>query len=115
MSKEIKMIINFSPIRCDEKPVFERHGEVLLIDAEPFDFSPIPEGGILPAAAIQSKWICGDVSRKDGVLHITVQLSLAADAVDAARFPEPVQVTQDGRIELPNQVSTAFDRKVGQA
>lgn len=99
------MIINFSPSRGGILPVLERCGDVILVDGMAFDFAPIPEGGILPAEAINSDWICGDVMRKDGVLHLTLKLSLGVDAPDSARFPAPITLTQDGPITLPCQTS----------
>lgn len=92
------MQITFSPSRDDRRPVFERQGDVLLIDAEPFDFGPVPDGGCLPEAAVASEWICGDVTRTEGVLHLTLKLAHGAVAPETVRFPVPLLVTQDGPI-----------------
>lgn len=107
MRTEKEMIINFSPTRDDRRPVFKRCGDTLLIDGEQFDFEPVFEGSILPASAIHSEWICDDVTRKEGILYVTLKLCHGADAPDAVRFPQPVSILQDGPIPLP--VSDGFD------
>lgn len=76
-------------------------GDVLTLDGVALDFSQLPEGATLPRAAISSPWIAGDVQRIDGVLQVSLLLPITADASDAARFPQPITVTQDGPVELP--------------
>lgn len=76
-------------------------GDLLVINGVEFDFTQLTEGSTLPREAIDSPWIAGEVSRVDGVLQVSLLLPIAADASDAARFPEPIAVTQDGPLELP--------------
>lgn len=76
-------------------------GDVLTLNGMTLDFSQLPDGAMLPRAAIACDWIVGDVQRIAGVLHIPLLLPIAADASEAARFPTPIIVTQDGPVELP--------------
>ena len=94
------MFINLSPVRSDEPLTLEVSGDTLLINVVPFDFSPLPEGAILPVAAIDSTWIAEDVKRVDGVIHVSIMLPHADDASEAARFPQPITAA-DGPVELP--------------
>ena len=73
----------------------------MTLNAGELDFSQLPEGATLPQSAINSPWIADDVRRIDGVLHVPLLLPLGPDASEAARFPVPIIVTQDGPVELP--------------
>lgn len=95
------MHITLSPIRMDETLTASRAGDVLTLNGEAFDFGPLPEGATLPAAAIASEWIAGDVSRIDGVVRLTLRLPHGPNPSRAAAFPEPIRVTEDGPIPLP--------------
>lgn len=94
------MLINLSPVRSDEQLTLAVSGDTLLINDVAFDFSPLPEGAILPVAAIGSSGITEDVKRVDGVIQVTVMLPHADDASEAARFPQPITAA-DGPVELP--------------
>ena len=94
------MIIKLSPVRSDAQLTLAVSGDMLLINGTPFDFSPLPEGAILPVAAIGYSWITEDVKRLDGVIQVTVMLPHADDASEAARFPQPI-TAEDGPVELP--------------
>ncbi|WP_193752306.1 hypothetical protein [Comamonas testosteroni] len=75
--------------------------DVLTLNGVALDFTRLPDGATLPCEAIDCQWIAGDVQRVDGVLQVPLLLPIASDASDAARFPEPITVTQDGPVELP--------------
>ena len=55
----------------------------------------------LPAEAIDSDWIVGDVSRIDGELHLTLRLPHGPNPSQAVAFPAPLTVLGDGPIPLP--------------
>ncbi|WQN26140.1 hypothetical protein ULE26_12830 [Stutzerimonas stutzeri] len=95
------MHITLSPVRLDEPLAASRVGDVLTLNGEAFDFGPLPEGATLPADAIVSDWLVGDVSRIDGALHLTLRLPHGPNPSRAVAFPEPVTVTEDGPIALP--------------
>ena len=76
-------------------------GDVLTLNGEAFDITQLPEGGTLPAEAIVSEWITGPVSRINGVLHLALRLPLGPNPSQAAAFPEPIHVSEDGPVPLP--------------
>lgn len=80
-------------------------GDVLTINGEAFDFTQLPEGATLPHGAIASDWITGPVSRINGELHLKLRLPLGPNPSQAATFPEPIHVTQDGPVTLPSDES----------
>ena len=95
------MKITLSPTRRDETLTASRDGDTLTLNGEAFDFAPLEEGETLPADAIDSPWIAGDVTRTDGALHITLRLPHGANAPEETRFPEPVIDPPDGEVALP--------------
>lgn len=95
------MIIALSPSRMDAPLNVERSGDALTINGQSFDFSPIPDGGLLPRAAVDCAYLASDVERLDGEIHLTLILPHGADAPEETRFPEPIHVTEDGPVPLP--------------
>lgn len=95
------MLINFSPIRSDRALEITKTGETLTINGIPYDFSQLPNGATLPREAINCQWVCGDVERTNGELIIPILLPHGPNASEAARFPVPITVTEDGPIALP--------------
>ena len=95
------MHIKLSPTRRDETLTASRDGDTLTLNGDEFDFSPLGEGETLPADAIDSPWIAGDVTRTDGALHITLRLPHGANAPEETRFPEPIIDPSDGEVALP--------------
>ena len=95
------MKLALSPTRTDIPLFASRDGDTLTLNGEAFDFAPLEEGETLPADAIDSEWIAGDVARTDGVLHITLRLPHGANAPEETRFPEPIIDPPDGEIALP--------------
>lgn len=96
------MIIKLSPVRSDSRIFISVNGNTIFINEEPFDFSQLQDGETLPRAAIDSPWFADDVKRIDGVLHVALVLPHGAYADEAARFPEPITVIQDGPVQLPD-------------
>ncbi len=95
------MQISFSPQRSDAALKVIKTGETLIINNKPFDFSVIPEGGILPAAGVDSDMVVGEVRREGGVLKLTLVLPHGPDPAPGVRFPEPLSDAEDGQIVLP--------------
>ena len=95
------MKLLFSPQRRDETLALSKSGDALTVNGMVYDFSPLPDGATLPREAIDCEWICGDVSRINGELEIPILLPHGPDASEAARFPEPMAVTIDGEVVLP--------------
>lgn len=101
------MRITLTPVRCAAPLTLHRAGDVLTIDGTDYDFSALPEGGLLPGHAVGCDWIAADVTRAGGVLHLTLILPHgpiphpAPPAAQAVLFPAPVAVTADGPVALP--------------
>ena len=95
------MHISLYPIRSDAALVANKRGDSLTINGTVYDFAPLPDGATLPASAINCEFIPGPVERINGVLHIPLLLPHGHDASEAARFPQPITVTSDGTLELP--------------
>ncbi|KPD10859.1 hypothetical protein [Phaeobacter sp. 11ANDIMAR09] len=95
------MHITFTPMRLDEELTLEKQGDVLIINGEAFDFTPLPEGHILPRAAVVSDWLVSDVTRVSGVVQMTLILPHGAQAPRETLFPVPLLVTGDGPVKLP--------------
>jgi hypothetical protein len=95
------MIIKLSPQRRDDRLTVTRLGDTLTIDDQVFDFSGIPDGGLLPRDAVECKWLASDVERVDNRLRLTLILPHGANAPHDTRFPLPVEVTEDGPVALP--------------
>ncbi|WP_059399873.1 hypothetical protein [Pseudomonas aeruginosa] len=99
------MIITLSPYYplpgSAERLSLSRAGDVLTVNGQVFDFTPLPDGGELPAEAIGSEWFAGPALRRAGRLELILRFPLAAESSAAARFPEPLLIDTDGPVELP--------------
>ena len=95
------MNINLSPQRRDDTLTVVKQGDTLTISGTAYDFSQLPDGGALPADAVDCKYIIGSVNRVDGELELTLLLPHGANASEAARFPGPIIDPADGEVELP--------------
>jgi len=96
------MVINLSPQRRDDTLTVSKSGDVLTINGTEYDFSQVPEGGLLPQDAVDCPWLASDVERIDGELVLTLLLPHGANASEAARFPEPLMDVPDGTVVLPS-------------
>lgn len=95
------MQITLIPIRRDTRLALERHGDRLHVNGTEYDFSALPEGALLPRAAVAGDWLAGDVERRDGRLHLALFLPHGETAPPEARFPAPLILTADGPVALP--------------
>lgn len=95
------MHISFSPMRRDDELTVIKTGDALTINGVTYDFSPLPDGGTLPREAVDCEWLASDVERVNGELVIPILLPHGPNASEAARFPEPLTVTIDGEVVLP--------------
>ena len=95
------MILKLSPQRRDDTLTISKSGDAITVNGVTYDFSPLPDGATLPREAIDCEWICGNVERVNGELVIPILLPHGPDASEAARFPEPLSVANDGQVVLP--------------
>ena len=95
------MKINLSPQRRNDVLTITKQGDTLTINGTDYDFTDLPDGGTLPADAVDCEFVIGSVDRVDGELELTLLLPHGANASEAARFPEPIIDPADGEVELP--------------
>jgi hypothetical protein len=95
------MKINLSPQRRDDALTIIKNGDVLTINGTEYDFTQLPDGGTLPAEAVDCEFVIGSVNRVNGKLELTLLLPHGASASEAARFPEPIIDPANGEVELP--------------
>lgn len=95
------MYIIYSPLSSEIRQEVSIKGEVITVNGESFDFSPLEEGATLPFLAVKSEWFFDPIERIDGELHIGFRNTWGPNAPESTRFPQPVRVTQDGVLELP--------------
>lgn len=98
------MQIKLNPQRRDDSLTVVKQGDTLIVNGTEYDFSAVPEGATLPADAIDSDFFSGDVSRIDGVLHLTLTLPHGPNPQHHVAFPEPIINPVDGEIALPKNV-----------
>lgn len=84
------MQITFTPNSRFDTLKLLKNGDVLTINEEDFDFSPLPDGYSVYA---KSTWILGPVARVNGELQITIACPSILGNV--------VVNTKDGDIEVP--------------
>jgi len=95
------MKLNLSPQRRDDKLTVIKQGEILTINGIEYDFADLPDGGTLPAEAVDSEFVIGSVDRVNGELELTLLLPHGPDASEAARFPQSIIYPAGGEVELP--------------
>lgn len=95
------MIIIFKPQRSDEPhPAIEVSGDTITINGEAFDFSDLPEGGVLPSHAIDSETIVSDVTRINGIINLTIRV-VYGDHPPKELFDKEPREAKDGPFVLP--------------
>lgn len=95
------MRINLSPQRRDDTLEVVKAGNVLTINGEAFDFTPMGDGDTLPQAAITSIWFVSDVEQEAGELTLTLLLPLPWNYSPEQAFPAPLLDVPDGPVALP--------------
>lgn len=96
------MIINLSPMRHDVKVSLNVTGDMLTINDEKYDFSGLEDGEHLGQSEVNCDWLQGKVERRDGELHLTLILPHGPNAPSETLFPEPIHVTKNGPVILPD-------------
>lgn len=104
------MKIVLSPQRRDDVVVYEKLGDVIIVNNESFDFSRMMDGDTLPGVAIKSEWFAGDVTKEDGELTLTLILPNPWNYSQEQAFPLPLIDVQDGPLEgvLPKPLPETF-------
>ena len=95
------MKITLSPQRRDDTLTITKQGDTLTINGTAYDFSQLPDGGSLPADAVDCEFVIGSVDRVNGELELTLLLPHGANASESTRFTQPIIDPADGEVELP--------------
>lgn len=95
------MRIVWHPQRRGDALAVTKTGDVVTINGEAFDFSPLPDGATLPQEAIPCDLIAGPVERVDGHLIVPLILPHGPQPGPAVAFPAPLDDVPDGSVELP--------------
>lgn len=95
------MKIYLSPQRRDDTLEVVKRGDILTVNGEDFDFSPVGEGDTLPHEAISSIWFAGSVERIDGQLTLTLLLPNPWNYSQEQAFPVPLENVADGPVAFP--------------
>lgn len=101
------MDIKLSPQRRDGPVTITKKGDVLTINGEAFDLTPLPDGGSLPGHAIDCELIVGDVHRKNGAIQITLIAPHGPNPTQEESSPEPRLNAADGVIVSFDGVTSA--------
>lgn len=95
------MHITLIPQRRATPLTVTRNGDILTLNGETFDFSPLPDGATLPREAIASNWFAGPVERIEGVLHLSLIVPFGPSAPPQTINPAPLTLTGNGPVTLP--------------
>lgn len=88
--------ITLSPVRSDEtQSTVSYTAPILTVDGVDYDLSELPDG------ATAQHPVLGTVERTGDDYEVTLKLTHGANAPYETRFPDPIEVTADGPVELP--------------
>ena len=93
--------ITLSPIRSDAVLEVSRTGEVLVVNGLRLDCTDLPEGDRIAADAAGCEALVSDILAQAGALHLTLLLPHGPEAGEAALFPAPLVLAEDGPARLP--------------
>ncbi|MGK4476339.1 hypothetical protein [Aeromonas molluscorum] len=98
------MKLKFIPIRKDDHLRAFVNGDVLILNGVSLDFSPLTDGGTLPAFAVNSEWIASGITRINGEVHLSIFIPHGANAPQETRYPlhfEQYCQVLDGEVPIP--------------
>lgn len=95
------IIIDLTPARGKVPLTLHRQEDVWTINEVTFDFGPLPEGAVLPRAAVSCAALASDITRVDSAIRLTLILPHGSHASDETRWPAPIIDPADGVIPLP--------------
>lgn len=88
------MKIKFHTQRRDDELLIKISGDVITVNGDEYDFSPIGEGETLPHSAIALDTFIDDISRINGELEIGIIIPHKDKPAHAIAFPEDVVFTE---------------------
>lgn len=105
------MLINLSPVQRTGELTVSVEGYKLTVCGEIFDFSELPRGYELSLSDIESPLFGDKATMGDnGVLEVTLILPYSnPNASRNVTFPEPIQVSDDGFVNIPRDESVPIE------
>lgn len=100
------MRIKLQANRCDDTLEVIKNGNILIVNGEAFDFSPMADGDTLPYGAITSTWFPADVEHTRGELVVTLMLPNPRNYSPEQAFPVDLIDVQDGPVLFPQPLPT---------
>ena len=104
--------IKLSPqVNGKEPPVISVQGDILSINGEEFDFSPLQEGESITSDAVKNACVrnmpqeddTDAIYRKDGDIHLGILYPVFWNSPKAARFPNPDVISvSSGSVTFPD-------------
>lgn len=95
------MILTFTPMRSDSDITLVRKGDSLQINGKTYDFADLPEGAVLPRAAVACPELMSDVTREGGLIALTLILPHGANPPSERAYPAPLTLRRNGPVALP--------------
>lgn len=95
------MLISFFPQRRDDALEVHKQGDVLTINGEAFDFTDLPDGGMIAFGDCPCDWLMAPIERVGGELRVTLALPFRIGNRHVAA-PPPLENPPDGQLVLPN-------------
>lgn len=75
-------------------------GDSIAVSGVMYDFSQLPEGDICqPLPSMRA--FSGRVTRAGGEICLTLVFPIRGSYSEAAKFPVPIHIVEDGTVELP--------------
>ena len=97
------MRISFTPQYSTEKLEVTKHGDLLTINGDPFDLSPLVEGESIPGRAFDCRFIADvhPITRTNGEIHITLIVPCNENPSPHVSFPTDLVDVPDGIVPVP--------------
>lgn len=93
--------IDLTPQRTNTQLHANVQGDILILNHYAFDFTSLGEGETITQEQHNSRWIIGDVIRKNGDIFLTLVLPHGSNPSDNVAYPRPLRIEVDGVVELP--------------
>lgn len=94
------MKIELSMVRWEGPLCVDREGDALRINGALLDLSGISEGDVLPANAVDCRWIGGEITRSGGVLNLMLFVPYGPVAPGSAVPDRSLTISGDGAVDL---------------
>jgi len=95
------MKIKFTPSRMNYQAQGFVDGDIISINGEVLDFSALGEGDILPCEAVGNDMVASEITRINGVIHLSVISPHGVHVPHESKYPSGDFVDVEGVIPFP--------------